>query len=114
MSTGKILAELLPPTSDMTLMYTAPAAGASGTLYMVNIGQAGQGYPEDPSNYDTISVAITSLGMSYGAEAFLLNGTVLPYAHTTALQELYLGAADTLWVSSTNSTTSFVFTGIEY
>jgi hypothetical protein len=63
---------------------------------------------------DLIRVAVIKNGSILGPESYLMYDTILPWGHTTIIQEISITAGDSIAVYSLNGTTSFTLSGTQY
>ena len=99
-----LLFEKNPTANVITTLFSTNLITATGTVFCMNRGE----------NDDNVSVALVNQGNVAFSNSWICYDTVLNYGHSLYLQQIFVGAGDTLSVRSQNGTTSFTFTGHRY
>jgi hypothetical protein len=101
MTDTPILVEKNPNSNVITTLFSTNLITATGTVFCMNRGQYD----------DSVSVAIIPHGNVAVSNSWICYNTVLNYGHSLYLQQIFVGAGDTISVRSQNGTSSFIFTG---
>lgn len=102
MSPVPILIETKPTAGDHQVLFSGNAnVTASGTVFCMNQG----------TDIDRVNVALVPAGQTLEDNCWIAYQSTLHHGHSLYLQQICLGGQDNIVVSSSNGTTSFIFTG---
>jgi hypothetical protein len=104
MSDHPTLAEILPPATIPTLLYTVGAGNtATGTIFCMN----------QSNNDDLVGVGLVPNGNLLDLTSWIAYNTKIYHGQSLYLQQIYLNSGDSIWAVSQNGTSNFIFNGLE-
>lgn len=104
MSDNPTLSELLPPAATPSLLYTVGIGStATGTVFCMN----------QNNTDDIVAVGLVPNGNSLTGNCWISFNTTVFHGQSLYLQQIYLNSGDSVWVSSQNGTSNFIFNGLE-
>jgi hypothetical protein len=102
MTDNPILAEILPPAGNVSLLYTTNvSAVATGTIFCMN----------QNNNNDLIKIALVPNTQVLSGNSYIAYNTLIYHGQSLYIQQIYLNSGDSIYVESQNGTSNFIFNG---